>query len=93
MDDDKLIITPDQAINALLDGDTVHNFTQSSPMIIGCDYSREHAIKAIHEADHIELGGDACKSLKHPIVVWKGGRYSFFEANMDAIEKLEQSCP
>lgn len=90
MNDDKIIITPDQAIDALLDGETVHNFIQSGPMMLGCDYSREHAIKAIRNADSIEIGGDACKGMKHPLVVWKDDKYSFFEADMDAIEKLEQ---
>lgn len=81
---DRVLITPDEAASLIPDGEYVHNFVQSSFALLGCDFSREKAVEAFNSAAEIEIGGSACQSMRHPIVVHeKGGRYSFFEADMD----------
>lgn len=91
--DDKFIITADEAASLLVDGaEYIHNFVQADFAIIGCDFDREGAINAFKAAHLIEIGGSACKGMKHPIVVHEeGGRYSFFEADMAKVEALEAS--
>jgi hypothetical protein len=89
-DNDKHIITAEQAIDCLPQGETIHNFLNPSPgLMLGCDYERASAIKALEEADSIEIGGPGCMAMKHPLVVWKDGAHSFFEADMDKIDALE----
>lgn len=90
-DDDKLIISADEAESLLADGTYIHNFVNPAVgMLIGCDYDRADAIKAFKSALRIEIGGDGCKSMKHPICVWESkDRNSFFEADMDKVEALE----
>lgn len=89
--DDKVILTPDEAEGLLKDGaEIIHNFAQSSFMILGCDYDRASAIKAFKDAHQIELGGDNCKQLKHPIIVWdRPDHYTFFEADMAKVDAFE----
>lgn len=92
MDEEKFIITPEEAESLLLDGPTVHNFAQSSFMLLGCDYGREEAIAAFKAAKLIEIAGPTCKAMKHPIAVHEqDGRWTVFEADMAKVEAIEAS--
>lgn len=90
--DDKFIITADEAENLLIDGaEYIHNYANpAAGMMIGCDYERAAAIAAFRKAKLIEIGGYGCRGLRHPIVVHEDdGRYTFFEADMDKVRELE----
>ena len=90
MSDAKIILTPDEAISLLADGEYVHNYANPGGMLIGCDYGREDAIKAFRSAKQIEIGGDACKAMRHPLAVWETEkRVTFFEADMAKVAALE----
>jgi hypothetical protein len=90
MSDERVILTPDQAIGLLHDeGEYVHNFTMGQIMI-GVDYSRDAAIKAFREAHQIELGGPGTMRMRHPLVVWDTPRHcTAFEADMSKVEAFE----
>lgn len=86
----RLILTPEEAIDLLPEGDTIHNFADGGLILLGVDYSRDEAIKAIREAVQVEIGGDGCKAMRHPLVVWNAeDKYTFFEADMDKVAALE----
>lgn len=88
--DDKLLLTPEQAINLLADEGDIHNFIQSGMLFLGCDFSRDDAIKAFHDAKSIEIGGENCKQMRHPLAVYdRGDKLSFFEADMAKVEAFE----
>lgn len=89
--DDKMIITPAEAESLLADGKYVHNYANpAAGMMIGVDYERADAIDAFKKAHSIEIGGDGCKSMKHPIVVWDSPKhYTFFAADMDKVAAFE----
>lgn len=88
--DDKIILTPDEAASLIADGDYVHNFIQSGMTFLGCDYERDDAIEAFRAAKSIEIGGPSCKAMKHPIAVFDArDRLSFFEADMEKVEAFE----
>ena len=92
MSETKLIITPAEAESLLIDGaDYVHNYLNPrGGVFIGCDYQRADAIAAFEEAVGIEIAGPGCKSMKHPIAVWKTENdVSFFEADMAKVERFE----
>ncbi len=89
-DDNKLIVTPEEAEALLKPGEYVHNFINpSDSLLVGCDYDRDNAVKALKEADRLEIGGENCKRMKHALVAWKGNRPSFFECDMEKVEALE----
>jgi len=80
------MLTAAEATSLLHDGEYVHNFAQAGFALLGVDYPRAEAIKAFEDAESIELGGEGCQRMKHPIVVFeKGGRHTFFEADMDKV--------
>lgn len=89
--DDKVILTAEQAAELLPEGQYVHNFSNPGVgMLVGCDYDRDDAIRALKEAKQIEIGGDQCKQMKHPIVCWHTEkRLTFFAADMAKVEAFE----
>src|SRR6185369_14158525 len=89
--DEKIILTPDEAIELLPSGEHVHNFANhGTTLLAGCDFERGDAIAALRKAIQIELGGEHCMSMKHPIVAWDSKTHcSFFEADMTKVEALE----
>ncbi len=93
IDEDKLIITADEAISLLPEGDRIHNYANpAGGMFIGVDYSRDEAIKHFREAHGIEIAGPYCKSMGHPIAVWSSNtRVTFFAADMAKVIAFERS--
>lgn len=91
--DDKIILTADEAISLLAPGENVHNFINNiAGMFIGCDYSRDSAEKHIRDAVECEIGGPACKRIKHALVVWSSKtRMTFFETDMEKVEAMERA--
>jgi hypothetical protein len=93
MDDveDKVTITPAEAESLLADGEYVHNYANpAGGLLLGVDYDRADAIAEFAKAIAIEIGGDGCKSMGHPIVVWHSkDRYTFFAADMEKVKKFE----
>ncbi len=92
-DDDKTILTPEEAESLLAEGDTVHNYANPGPgMMVGCDYERADAIAAIKAASLLEIGGPGCKAMRHALVVHdKNGRYTFFETDAAKVAAMEDA--
>ena len=93
MEDDRLIITAEQAEALFPQGEYIHNFANpAAGMMIGCDYERCNAIEALKSAKQIEIGGDQCKAMGHALVVWDSdSRYTFFATDPDKVSELEAS--
>ena len=91
MEDERIILTPEQATALLCDHEYIHNFANpAGGMFIGYDYERADAIAAFGTAKKIELAGENAKGMKHPIAVWdKAERLTFFEADMDKVAEFE----
>lgn len=91
MDDDKVIITADEAASLLQDGKYVHNYANpAGGMLLGVDYDRDDAIEAFRKAKQIEIGGPGCKAIKHPLAVWGDDNHvTFFAADMAKVEAFE----
>lgn len=69
MSDEKVILTPEQALSMLPDGDQIHTFRSMGFALIGCDWSRSGLEKEIREKQ-CEVGGDQCQAMNHGLVVW-----------------------
>jgi hypothetical protein len=90
--DERLILTADEATALLPDGDDyVHCFSQpSAGMFIGTDHERAGVEDVFRKAKQIEIGGDNCKGMGHPLVVWTGDdRLRFFAADMEKVAAFE----
>lgn len=91
MTDEKIMLTADEAIGILPDGEHVHNYVNpSAGMFIGCDYDRADAEKHIRNAIQREIAGPGCQGMKHGLAVWSSKtRVSFFETDMPKLKAME----
>jgi hypothetical protein len=91
--DDKIILTAEEAISLLPEGEHIHNYINNvAGMFIGCDYTRESAEQHIRAAAACEIGGENCKRMKHALVVWSSAdSLSFFATDPAKVEAMEQA--
>ena len=69
MDDDKELISLDEAIKRLPGGDMVHTFRQGGPCLIGADHERARLIEAMRSAPAIEVTGPAAQAMGHGLAI------------------------
>lgn len=91
MNDQKIILTPEEAESLLPEGENIHNYANPGPGMFVCyDYERADAIRAIRTALQLEIGGDACKRMKHALVAWSAEtRCTFFQTDPAKVEAME----
>ena len=77
---DQLIISLDEAVKLLPEGDTIHTFRIGGAMIIGADWSRESIISAMGKTD-IHVAGEKAHALHHGLAIIESGRWLFIEAS------------
>jgi hypothetical protein len=89
--DEKIILTPDEAISLLPDGEHVHNYINNAPgLFLGCDYDRADAEEHIRKAIQREIAGPHCQGMKHALAVWSSEtKVSFFETDMPKVKAME----
>ena len=78
MSDDPIILTADQALSMLPDGDRIHTFRSAGIALVGCDWDRDKIEEAIRE-NECELGGPMCQKMNHGLAVHVGGDPLFVE--------------
>ncbi len=74
-------LTKDEAV-ALVGGvrETIHCFLNPGGMLLGADWNWHEFETALEKAERIEEAGDTAKSMKHPLALFNGGKWQFFEA-------------
>jgi len=87
---EKRLITPDEAIGLLNDGEEIHTFVNPrAGMMIGTDHSRESLIKRIKEnPDKLEIGGEACRRMNHGLILKDDGNL-FIETNEEKLNAFD----
>jgi hypothetical protein len=80
MDD---LLTYDEAVAMLPDGNSIHTFRGGGFMLLGADWSRESILKALQAAPEIRRAGDVATSMHHPIAINCDG-WLFIEAKREA---------
>jgi len=91
MNQEKIILTAEQAIGLLSDDSEIHTFRSGTSILLGADWSRDELIKSFHAAgsEDIQIGGDACKSMGHGLVLFTGDDPLFIEVDKEKLQKLE----
>jgi hypothetical protein len=67
---EKIWLTPEQAIAMLPDTKYIHTFYSVGLGLIGADHSRESLLEKIKTCK-LEIGGKSCKSMNHGLVLWE----------------------
>ena len=93
--DRRVFLTVDEALSALPAGDgDVHTFLNpSGSVLIGAGWQRASVEAAIRGALKLEIGGGACRSMGHGLVIWKGpSEVVFVEAREERLIEIEQAA-
>lgn len=77
-DDDRIVLTTEQALGMLPDDDDIHTFRNPGGIMLGCDWTRDAITQAI-ENNECELGGEMCKRMNHGLVIWVDSKPLFVE--------------
>jgi hypothetical protein len=74
--EERVELTPEQAIAMLPEGEYVHTFRNSAGVMMGADHGRVALEKEIHEAERRELAGRIATGMGHGLVLYpKGAQY------------------
>lgn len=85
MEEERKILTKEQAIALLPDKDFIHTFVGIPNVLIGTDWEREEIIDAIN-SHTCEVGGQMCRALGHGLAVMRKGDPLFVETKKGALE-------
>lgn len=83
----KCIITVDQAISVLPDGDAVHTFYNAVFGLVGADWSRDDILDKLRSSDIIELTGTVARGMGHGICAYN--KYAKCQSDILFIETDE----
>ncbi|MEN6312754.1 MAG: hypothetical protein ABFD25_00745 [Clostridiaceae bacterium] len=64
MDDERVKLSPADAIALLPDGEYIHTFRQAGPTLIGADWERNDMIKALNKYE-AEVTGEQAQAMNH----------------------------
>lgn len=91
----KKFITPEEAINVLPGGETIHTFISNGVMLIGADWDREDVLKNINDPEYvIEITGPEARNLGHGLAVYlknctKLSEVLFVETDKERLDALD----
>jgi hypothetical protein len=79
MSEEREVVTYDEAVAMLPDGDSIHTFIESmSGVLLGADWERDEILKVL-KAGEPERTGPAASGMNHGLAVITPGRRLFIE--------------
>lgn len=85
-----VILTYDQAVSVLPDGDMIHTYYSVPNTLLGADWSRNDVLDVIRKGNP-QIGGKMCRDSGHGLVVFTGTGPLFIKAMPDLIDELERN--
>lgn len=79
-DDTRTLITFEDAVKLLPEGDTIHTFRQGGFALIGADWPREALIAAMESARVADVTGEQAQAMGHGLAITEGGSLLFIES-------------
>ena len=92
MTKNKDILTYDEAVALLPDGDYVHTFRNPSGILLGADWARERILHLLRRADVIHQTGGTAANMGHGICITHRNE-PLFIATRDWKEDLRNAAP
>jgi hypothetical protein len=68
--DERVELTPEQALAMLPEGEIVHTFRNPDGMMLGADWGRAAVEEEIRNAERRELAGDMATRMGHGLVLF-----------------------
>jgi hypothetical protein len=70
MNDNKVMLTYQQACDLLPSGERIHTFRQAGPCLIGADWDRTELLDLMRVFEHtLEQTGEQAQSMKHGLAL------------------------
>ena len=79
MKDEKSILSFDEAVKLLPEGENIHTFRNSGGMLFGADWDRETLLTAMKEASEIEETGPMAQAMGHGLAIVNRGSFLYIE--------------
>lgn len=71
-DEERIILTADEAIAMLPEKESIHTFLQGGMTLLGADWPAEEIWESLRQSVRIELSGPTATSMGHGLVFWRG---------------------
>jgi len=79
-DDEAVLLTYDEAVALLPDGDEIHTFVNPAVnMLVGTDWGREQVLDLLRTTDRREVTGEQAQAMHHGLAAFRDGYPVFIE--------------
>ena len=75
--DDIQLLTYDEAVALLPDGERIHTFVQAGPAILGAGWDRADVLALLETTERREVTGAAAQELGHGLAAFRDGEPVF----------------
>jgi hypothetical protein len=89
MSEERIVLSPADAIALLPDGDMIHTFRQGGPCLIGADWEREKLIEALNKYE-VEVTGEMAQSMNHGMAFQDEYGWVFVETKKGEAAKADE---
>jgi hypothetical protein len=83
MSEEAILLTYDEAVALLPEGERIHTFLDSGIAILGADWDREQVLALLATTDRREVTGSAAQSMGHGLAAFRDGEPVFIETRRD----------
>ena len=83
--DKRVVLTADQAMGLLPDGEAVHVIVDTGACLLGAGWDRTQVLDLVRSGARCEVGGDQCRRYDHGLVVWRD-KQPLFVATRDDVD-------
>lgn len=83
---DRVLLTPDEAIGLLPEGEMVHVVIAHGPCKLGACWTRASVEAVIRESKRCEVGGQRCREAGYGLVVWETEIRPLFCEHRDGVD-------
>lgn len=70
---EKKVITLEDALKCIPEGENVHTFRSGGMMMMGCDWQHESIVDALTKAPEIQVSGEFASGMGHGIAINHNG--------------------
>ena len=79
MTDDVVLLSYDEAVALLPEGERIHTFLDSGIALLGADWDRDQVLGLLRTTDRREVTGPAAQAMKHGLAAFRDGAPVFIE--------------
>jgi len=85
MIDRPVVLTKEQAMGLLPEGESIHVIVDAGAALLGANWDRADVVELISGSNRCEVGGARCRHAGHGLVIWDRKRPLFVETR-DGVE-------